>query len=353
MTTEGGSEGKASAAVVTDHCGEQQWDEYVRARPAATGYHLWGWRRIVERAFGHEAIYLAAVDGAQVRGILPLVVFRSPIFGRFAVSLPFLNYGGVVADEEAAARALLARATAVGRERGLSHLELRHQEAMFPELPAKHHKVGMTLALPATHELLWQGLDRKVRNLVRKAEKGSLDVAIGGAELLPDFYAVFARNMRDLGTPVYTPRLFQELLREFPQAARVFTVRLGPLPIAASITFEWRDRIEVPWASASREHRALSPNMLLYAAMLRHAIDRKCQTFDFGRSTPNEGTFHFKQQWGATPSPFAWEYQMLNGQGVPDQSPANPKFRLAIEMWKRLPLPVANTLGPYIVRSIP
>ncbi len=339
--------------TVTDACAEVDWDTYVRRNPAATGYHLWGVRRIIEQAFGHECAYLAALHGDNVVGILPLVLFRSPLFGRFAVSLPFFNYGGVVADSEAAARALLERVTALARARGLSHVELRHEHVRFPELPAKRHKVGMRLALPASHDALWQGLDRKVRNLVRKAEKANLTVKLGGAELIPDFYRVFARNMRDLGTPVYTRRLFEAVLNEFSDSARVFAVFLGTEPVAASVTVQWRDSIEVPWASSLREQRALSPNMLLYWAMLKHAIDRGCQTFDFGRSTPNEGTFHFKQQWGAEPTPFAWEYKLLNGGVVPDQGPTNPKFRLAIEMWKRLPLPVTTMLGPYIVRSIP
>ena len=342
-----------TAVTVTDACPQSQWDRYVRAQTAATGYHLWGWRRVIERAFGHRCVYLAAMHRDDVVGILPLVVFRSPLFGRFAVSLPFLNYGGVVADTEAAARALLERATAIAREQGLSHVELRHQHAMFPELPSKRHKVGMQLALSDSHDALWQRLDRKVRNLVRKAEKANLTVIVGGAELISDFYGVFAANMRDLGTPVYSRRLFEAVLGEFGETARVFVVYLGTQPVAASVTVEWRKSIEVPWASSSREHRALSPNMLLYWAMLRHAIDRHCRTFDFGRSTPNEGTFHFKRQWGAEPIPFAWEYKLLEGDAVPDQSPANPKFRLAIEMWKRLPLPVTTLLGPHIVRSIP
>ena len=338
---------------VTEACPPADWDAYVQSRTASTGYHQWGWRRVIEQSFGHECIYLAAMAGSGVAGVLPLVLFRSPLFGRFAVSLPFVNYGGVVADSDAAARALLDAATQLARTRGLSHVELRHLTPRFPELPAKRHKVAMSLDLAGSRDALWQGLDRKVRNQVRKAEKSGLTARSGGLDLVPDFYAVFARNMRDLGTPVYTRRLFEQVIATFPDTARVFVVDLAGRPVAASLTVEWRDVTEVPWASALREHRALAPNMLLYWTMLQHAIDRGSRTFDFGRSTPDEGTFHFKQQWGASPTPFAWEYALVGGGTPPDHGPTNPKFRLAIELWKRLPVPVATALGPHIVRSIP
>jgi FemAB-related protein (PEP-CTERM system-associated) len=332
---------------------EAEWNAFVERRPDATVYHLWGWRRVFTQAFGHRSVYLAARTADGIAGVLPLVLFNSWLFGRFAVSLPFVNYGGVVAETDEAAAGLVAEAETVGRDEHLSHLELRHLAARFPRLQAKRHKVAMRLPLPPAADALWQTIDRKVRNQVRKSEKSGLTATIGGAELLPEFYAVFAKNMRDLGTPVYSRKFFSAILAEFPAAARVHVVRKGDLPLAGSITIQWRQGIEVPWASSLREHRDSSPNMLLYWTMLQHAIASGCTVFDFGRSTPNEGTFHFKRQWGAEPTPIAWEYSMLNGRPMPDQSPANPKFRAAIETWKRLPVPVATFLGPAIVRSIP
>jgi serine/alanine adding enzyme len=187
---------------------------------------------------------------------------------------------------------------------------------------------------------------------VRKAEKAGLSTEVGGSECLDAFYGVFAHNMRDLGTPVYDRRFFDAILRAFPAAARVFVVRLGRVPIAASITIRWRDTIEVPWASSLRNHSDKSPNMLLYWTMLRTAIAERASQFDFGRSTPDEGTFHFKRQWGAAPQPLVWEYAGLEGE-LPDQGPKNPKFRLAVSLWQRLPIAVANRIGPIVVRNIP
>jgi len=350
MTRAGGG---AVTVSVSDAATEPAWDGFVESRPEASAYHAWRWRRIFETTFGHECAYLAAWDEGRIVGILPLVLFNSRVFGRFGVSLPFVNYGGVVAETDEAARALLAAASALASERHLSHLELRHLVARFPDLPAKHHKVAMRLALPGNADALWQAIDRKVRNQVRKAEKSGLTAAVGGAELVAEFYAVFARNMRDLGTPVYPRRLFEDILATFPDAARVFVVRHGATPVAGSLTVKWRQTTEVPWASSLREHRASSPNMLLYWTMLQQAMRDGSSTFDFGRSTPDEGTFHFKRQWGAEATPFEWEYVLPAGGKLPDQSPANPKFRLAIALWKRLPVPFATALGPHIVRSIP
>lgn len=210
----------------------------------------------------------------------------------------------------------------------------------------------MHLPLHADAESQWASLDRKVRNQIRKAEKSGLTVEDGGASLVPEFHTVFARNMRDLGTPVYARRFFDEILHAFPDEARVFVVRHGRRPVAASITLTDRGTTEVPWASSLREMNDKAPNMLLYWAMLRLAIDRGSRRFDFGRSSPGAGTYRFKEQWGARPVPLVWEYAGLSGE-LPDLSPANPKYRLAIAVWQRLPLSITKVVGPHLVRHLP
>lgn len=327
-----------------------RWDAFVSAHADASGYHAWTWRRVFARAFGHESIYLAASDGDRVTGVLPLVYIESALFGRSLTSLPFLNYGGVVADTEAAAEALVEAAGELARTRRCAHVELRHKARRFPSLPFRQHKVTMLLDLAPG---MWERLDRKVRNQVRKAQKSDLTVDIGGPELRPDFYAVFARNMRDLGTPVYSPRVFDEVLAAFPDRTRLHVVRLKDRPIAAGLTFRHRDTVEVPWASSIRDFNPLCPNHLLYWSVMEAAVADGARVLDFGRSTPGEGTFKFKEQWGAQPVPLHWEYRLSAGAALPNLGPANPKYRLVIEAWKRLPLPIATTLGPHIVRSIP
>jgi FemAB-related protein (PEP-CTERM system-associated) len=211
----------------------------------------------------------------------------------------------------------------------------------------------MMLALEADVTKAWDRLDRKVRNQVRKAQKSEMESVVGGRELLDEFYQIFAVNMRDLGTPVYGRAFFDRVLAEFPGAARVHVVRKGAVPVAAGITFAYRRTIEVPWASSLKAYRTLCPNNLLYWSIIEHAVTSGFRTLDFGRSTPNEGTYEFKRQWGAVPSPLFWEYALVSAESMPDQSPANPKFKSVIELWKRLPVPVATAIGPHIVRSIP
>jgi FemAB-related protein (PEP-CTERM system-associated) len=333
--------------------GPAEWNAYVDAQPDATGYHAWEWRHVFEQAFGHEAVYLAARREGRTVGVLPVVLFRSALFGSFSVSLPFVNYGGVLADDADASDALLAQARSLLARRGGRHLELRHRVRRFPALPAKDHKVTLLLDLPATEDACWQGLDRKVRNQVRKAEKSGLTATIGGRSLLPDFYAVFARNMRDLGTPVYSPRFFDAIFAHVESRVRVVLVRLGSEVIAAGITHTHRHVMEMPWASSLKERRDLCPNNLLYWTVIREAIRTGHTVLDFGRSTPDEGPYLFKLQWGARPEQLWWEYCLNGTDALPDQSTRNPRMQSAIALWKRLPLPVASFIGPHVVRSIP
>jgi serine/alanine adding enzyme len=343
----------SGAVEITTSASESEWDRFVDAHPGASGYHAWRWRRVFEKAFGHDTVYLAARQDERIVGVLPLVLFRSPLFGRFAVSLPFVNYGGVCARDPAVRQQLVAAAAKVAVERRLSHVELRHTARQLPDLPVRQHKVGMLLALERDASRAWDGLDRKARNQVRKAEKSGLTARSGGKELLGRFYPVFARNMRDLGTPVYSIRFFEAILSAFPGTSRVFLVDQGDVTVAGAITLTHRDTLEVPWASSLREYRNQSPNNLLYWRIIEHAIEAGRTTLDFGRSTPNEGTFQFKQQWGARPQPLAWEYVLRGRAEMPDLSPANPRFSRAIAIWSRLPLPLTNWVGPHIVRSIP
>jgi FemAB-related protein (PEP-CTERM system-associated) len=338
---------------VSPNVSEADWNAYVSSHRDATADHLWRWREIFTGVFGHDSVYLVARRGNTMVGVLPLVLFRSRIFGRSVISLPFLNYGGVLADDEDAARALIENGSVVAREFGASHVELRHRTQMFPALPTRQHKLGLTRPLPAAVDELWKDIDRKVRNQVRKAQKEGLVAAEGGADLVHEFYPVFARNMRDLGTPVYPRALFESTLRAFPDRARVFVVRQGSQTVAAAISISFRDTALVPWASSLRAFRHLCPNMLLYWTMMERAILDGVSVFDFGRSSPDSGTHAFKLQWGGQPEPLHWEYLLFSRRTVPDQGPSSPRFLAAVRIWSRLPLAIANAFGPMIVRSIP
>lgn len=331
----------------------EEWDQYVDRRTDASVYHRAGWATVVQRSFGHRTRYLAARTGKTIVGILPLVLFKTPLFGRFMTSMPFVNYGGVVADTSEAADALLAAGIHEAKTAGASYLELRHTRRMFPGLSVQAHKVEMVLPLRTIVDDQWRVLDRKLRNQVRKAEKSGLTVRTGGVELLDAFHDVLARNMRDLGSPVHSKRFFGNVLETFRDRSRIFCVSAGSTPVAASFVIWHGDGIEVPWASAIRSYNPLCPNVLLYWEMLKFSIDRRFARFDFGRATPRGGTYQFKQQWGAEPHQLYWEYWLREGSQLPNRSPKNPKFSGAIALWQRLPVAITRVLGPRIVRNIP
>ncbi len=339
--------------VIEEAAGAGEWDAFVAEHPGSTADHLYAWRTIFEDVLGHRTAYLVARCDGRVAGVLPLVLVRSRVFGRSAIAVPFLNYGGLLADHGAAKDALLAEATARARAFGASHIELRHVERQCEQLPFRQHKLGMRRELTATSDALWSAVDRKIRNQVRKAQKEGLDAVTGGAELVSEFYTVFAENMRDLGTPVYPSALFSETLRLFPDRARVSVVRYKGRAVAAGIVIRFRDVVLNPWASSLREFRHLCPNMLLYWTLLEQAVKDGARVFDFGRSSPGGGTHQFKLQWGAVEAPLHWEYVLLTRAEPPNQGPSNPKFERAIRAWQRLPLSVANMLGPRIARHLP
>ena len=338
----------------SDSLDEAEWDAYVEGHPRATGYHLIAWRRVIERVFGHQTVYLTARDeDGRIRGVLPLVFLSSRLFGRFLVSLPFVNYGGLLTDDTRFQEELLVKAIEQARKLGADHIELRHQDVSGLCWPQKQHKVSMRLELPAEFDALWKKFPGKLRSQIHRAEKEGMIFRLGGEDVLKDFYAVFSRNMRDLGTPVYGSVFFAEILRAFPAKSRIGVVYLNKEPIAAGFLYGFRRLLEIPWASSDRRYNRLAPNMLLYRSVLEYACREGFRVFDFGRSTPDSGTCRFKEQWGARPVQLSWHYWLSNAGPLPDLTPSNAKFRWAISLWQRLPLMVSRCFGPAIVRYIP
>jgi len=337
--------------------GEAAWDAFVASRSERSHYHRAGWARVFRNAFGQRPLYRAAVAGDAVEGVLPLVAFANPLFGRYLVSVPYLNRGGILAATDRAREALIADARGLLDHTGSSWCELRTvgEAAGFATgLPARESKVSMQLDLEGGRDAVWKRIGSKVRNLVRKAEKSGLTVRPGDpARDLDAFYDVFARNMRELGTPVYSPRFFREVCREFPADVRLSVVE-GPAGVAAAALCVTEGSFtEIHWAASRREMLRFSPNMLLYWEAIADAADRGLRQFCMGRSTEGSGPHRFKAQWGAVPTRLRWEYILPEGGGMPGLNPDNPKFRLAVRVWKRLPLPLTRWLGPPIVRHLP
>ena len=330
------------------------WDAYVARHRDSSNYHQYGWKRVIERSFGHTAHYLTARDADnRICGILPLVHMKSSLFGSFLVSLPFFNYGGVLSDGPDHDSILLGESRRLLKHIGAGHAEFRHLSIQGKGMPTKQHKVTMILDLEHDEASQWNTLDAKVRNQVRKAEKSGLSAVDGHAELLDGFYEVFCRNMRDLGTPVHAKSFFRNILETFPSTTRIISVLSNGKTVASGLLTWFRSTLEVPWASSIRDFKAYCPNNLLYWEAIRFAIRNGSRRFDFGRSTPGEGTYQFKKQWGAKPVQLYWQYQLNDGVALPELNPANPRYRTAIRIWRSLPVAATKLLGPPIVRCIP
>ena len=330
------------------------WDRYVLSHPSGTGYHLMAWRRVMEDAFGHATFYFMVTDKDQtVHGVLPLVFLPSRLFGRLLVSMPYVNYGGLLADTVEAQDALLTAAIDLAKDQRAAHVELRQSETLGVGWPVKRHKVSMRLELPKHFETLWERFPSKLRSQVRRARKTGMIVRSGREELLEDFYRLLARNMRDLGSPVHGRGVFESFLQALPDETRICVVSLAGQPMAAGFLYGFREVLEIPWAAADRRQKHLSANMLLYSAALEYGCRAGYRVFDFGRSTPGSGTYQFKQQWGAKPLPLHWYYWLRNGSALPDIGPQNPKFSLAMAVWKQLPVFVTKIIGPAIMRNTP
>jgi FemAB-related protein (PEP-CTERM system-associated) len=312
------------------------------------------WPAVLENGLSHRCLALEAVDEGTTTGYLGLVLVRTPWFGRFLVSLPYLNYGGVEADDEGVVGSLIDRAAGLADELDVRYLELRNRRVYdHPVLTQRlSTKINMRLSLASHPDGLWEQLPSKVRNQIRKARKSGLEVVWGGEPLLGEFYRVFCRNMRDLGTPVYGWGLFASILQAFPDRAEICVIRSGTRPVAAALVLHGMGVSEVPSASSLREYNNLCGNMLMYYSMMERSVLRGQREFDFGRSSPGSRTFDFKRQWGAHPEPSEWQYRVRSGE-VGDLRPDNPRYGRMISMWRCLPVWVTRLIGPQIVRGIP
>lgn len=350
-----------SLAVIQTEVGEQSeppddlrdWLRQLNAGVVAP-WQLAEWSQVLCEALGHEPHCLVARQDGRLVGYLPLALVSSRLFGRFLVSLPYLNSGGPVADDDVVAQQLIDRAVALADTLDVRHLELRNERKVeHPALTGEvTSKVHMRLPLPSGSDELWRSLKAKVRNQVRKGEEPGFDIRWGASDLVDDFYRVFSRNMRDLGTPVYSRRLFQSILNRLVESAELCLLYHQRKPVAAAMLVHGQGITEVPSASSLREYNSANANMLMYWQLLMRAIERGQRVFDFGRSTIDSGTYRFKKQWGAVPHPATWQYYLRGGK-VADMRPDNPRYHRVIRIWQRLPVWLTQLIGPPIVRGIP
>jgi FemAB-related protein (PEP-CTERM system-associated) len=327
---------------------QARWDDFVGKASGTSLSHLSCWQSIIAQTYGHRTFYLMHCREIEILGVLPLVWLRWSLFGNALCSMPFLDYGGICTADETSGKTLFTKAMALRDSCKAQYLELRHENPTRYGGALRQDKVDMILDLSPGQDLIWNSLAPKVRNQVRKASKSGLTTHIGGEEFLEDFYRVFAINMRDLGSPVHSPSFFANIFREFGKRAKIVLVCDGTKKVGALLCLFYKDSVFVPWASSLREYFPKCPNNLLYWDTIRCACEKYCNYFHFGRSSVGSGTYKFKQQWGARERILNWQFYYRQSAPIYTSMAENPKYHMAAQVWKRLPLSLTLLLGPHL-----
>ena len=334
------------------------WDNFLLSLNFSSHFFDWEWREILSKSFGHKPYYLIAKDqNGNTKAICPLFLVKSLLFGSSLISVPYINGGGILSIDDQASQEIKTHIKNLQQDLGCAYAELRAREESlntYSDLTSRTHKVAMLLNLEDDSEKMFSFFPPKLRSQIRRPTKdGCYAKTITGSNVsrkdIYDFYSVFSTTMRDLGTPVYPKCFFTNSLNTFKDRATLTLVYHESTPVAAGITIRKGNYVEIPWAAALKSKNRLSPNMLLYWELIKQAISDGCTIFDFGRSTANSGTFKFKEQWGSKALQLHWYYL---GE-IPDVNPKSKKFELLVSIWRKLPVSVANLLGPQITKSLP
>lgn len=337
-----------------DEADRVRWDAFVRTCPEATFFHLSAWQDIIRGVFRHRTYFLFAERAGEIVAVLPLAEVRSRLFGHALTSLPFCVYGGIAAAENAGADAiglLEAEAGALARDLGVQHLEYRNLAPRHPDWPRQTLYVTFRKAIRSEAEDNMLAIPRKQRAMVRKGIKNGLVSEIDAD--IDRFFALYADNVLRHGTPALPKRFFAELKAAFGESCEVLTIcDSAGKPLSSVLSFYFRDEVLPYYAGDGFAARDLAANDFKYWELMRRASARGCRLFDFGRSKVGTGPYDFKKNWGFEPLPLAYEYRLYKRDAVPQNNPLNPKYRAFIALWRRLPLRVANALGPHIVRNL-
>lgn len=387
---------------------QEQWDSYVLNHPRGTLFHLISWKNVIEKTFGHKSFYLLAENTAPrqhrntnvsasdlkrsdprtsymndspinptnsinpsnssnpsnsinpsnssnpIVGILPLFSVKSLLFGKSLVSVPFAAYGGILADDPDVANQLLDKAKEITCSEGLDYLEFRNRDGVIENLPLKELYVSFRREIFEDLESNMNAILRKSRRMIRVGEKEGLTLEFGHEALIPAFYEIFARSYHRLGSPVFSIKLFRNLLREFKEKASILLIRdKESRPISGVLSFFYKDEVIPYYAGSLFEYRQLAPNDYMYWQLIKYGCENGYKLFDFGRSKIETGSFDFKRHWGFKPEPLPYQYFLNRIKEIPNISPANPKYQKKIEIWRKLPFWATKIIGPHIVKYIP
>jgi FemAB-related protein (PEP-CTERM system-associated) len=329
---------------------KQQWDAFVESCPNATFFHLAGWKDVVEAAFGHRCYYLLAKSADEITGVLPLVHMKSLLFGNALISTPILAYGGVATEDGEVHAKLETEACALAEKLKVDYLEFRNCEARHPDWPTKQLYVTFRKTMEPDPEANLLAIPRKQRAMVRKGIKAGLKAEFDTS--IDRFYTAYSQSFHNLGTPVFSRGYFDQIQQVFKDRSDILTVTHDGDLVGSVMSFYFRDEVLPYFGGGTSLSRQLKGNDFMYWELMRHCCERGVRVFDFGRSKQGTGTYSFKKNWGFEPRPLFYEYYLVKAKQMPDISPMNPKYRIFINAWKRLPLAVTQVIGPLIARNL-
>jgi len=328
----------------------RRWDQFVFSCPEATFFHRAGWQTVIERAFGHRTWFLYSESDGEIQGILCLAQIKSLLFGNALSSLPFCVYGGIAAVSEPARHALDQAAQALAAQLNVDYLEYRNLRPQHSDWSSKDLYVTFRRKMDADVEQNMLAIPRKQRAMVRKGIKVGLQSSLDQG--IERFYYAYSTSVHRLGTPVFSRRYFRLLKETFGEDCELMTITKDDCIISSVMSFYFRDEVLPYYGGGTNQARDVAGNDFMYWELMRRSCERGVAWFDFGRSKQGTGAFDFKKNWGFEPQPLSYEYQLHRNKVVPDHNPLNPKYRLFIKAWQKLPLSLANFLGPYIVKNL-
>ncbi|MFT4517667.1 MAG: FemAB-related protein (PEP-CTERM system-associated) [Halioglobus sp.] len=335
-----------------DDPGVARWDSYVESAPAATFFHRAGWKNVLEKAFGHKTHFLFVEDGSEIVGVLPLAQVKSLLFGNSLSSLPFCVYGGIVADSKEAEEALRVEACRIADDLKVDALEMRNMNATDTGWPIKELYFTFRKAIDPDDEVNLKGIPNRQRAMVRKGIGEGLE-GEWDEQGIKRLYRVYSESVKNLGTPVFSAKYFKILQEEFKEDSDILMITHQGKDVAAVMSFYFRDEVIPYYGGSTAAARTIKGvNHFMYWELMRLASARGYRLFDFGRSKAGTGPYSFKKNFGFKPEPLPYEYHLISSDAIPDVNPLNPKYQLMIKVWSKLPLPVANVIGPFLARSL-
>ncbi len=326
------------------------WNQYADDSIDSTFFHLAEWRDIFQRVLGHRAYYLYAESNGNIVGIFPLVYVKSRLFGSALISVPFGVYGGCLADDNETYSALTKYAVNLGSELNVDYVEVRERVDTGLDWQSKDLYVTFRKTLLPTVDENFKAIPRKQRAMVRKA----IDYGLTSTwdSNIDRFFAMYSESVRNLGTPVLSKSYYQALLDTFADKCSILTVLNDGVPVSSVMNFYYKDQVLPFYGGGTAGARVCKANDFMYWELMRLSVEQNIKVFDFGRSKNGAGSFRFKKHWGFEPEPLNYKFRLINSQEIPNLSPVNPKYQLAVNVWKKLPLPISRFIGPIVAKNL-